>query len=100
MGSDAQGIAKYHAKWSPVSAVGYEYDPHNKLRHTTYWFETDGMSLSLSYSIFSHSPTTSSAADLSHSFLSQPTILHPSIHISAGGCRRGLADLQKKQNGP
>jgi DNA-directed RNA polymerase II subunit RPB3 len=21
--------------------VGYEYDPHNKLRHTTYWFETD-----------------------------------------------------------
>jgi hypothetical protein len=43
--ADSQGIAKYHAKWSPVSAVGYEYDPHNKLRHTTYWFETDGASL-------------------------------------------------------
>ena len=37
-----QGIAKYHSKWSPLSAVGFEYDPHNKLRHTTYWFETDG----------------------------------------------------------
>lgn len=45
-----QGIAKYHAKWSPLSAVGYEYDPHNKLRHTTYWYETDGMLL-FSFSI-------------------------------------------------
>ena len=22
--------------------MGFEYDPHNKLRHTSYWFETDG----------------------------------------------------------
>lgn len=38
----SQGIAKYHAKWQPLTAVGYEYDPYNKLRHTTYWFEKDG----------------------------------------------------------
>ena len=34
-----QGKALEHAKWSPVSAVGFEYDPYNKMRHTDLWFE-------------------------------------------------------------
>lgn len=34
-----QGRALEHAKWSPVSAVGFEYDPYNKLKHTDLWFE-------------------------------------------------------------
>lgn len=36
-----KGIAKTHAKWCPVTAVGFEYDSGNRKRDTEFWCSED-----------------------------------------------------------
>lgn len=36
-----KGTGKIHAKWCPVTAVGFEYDRENKTRETEYWCDGD-----------------------------------------------------------
>lgn len=54
-----KGIAKEHAKWAPTAAVGFEYDPHNNLRHVDYWYEEDPIKEWYVYIISLEGQTTS-----------------------------------------
>jgi len=72
--------------------VGYEYDPHNKLRHTTYWFETDGTYLFPPFP--SLQPTVLSSSALTVQFTS---LIH---NHTLSGRDRDLADQAEKAEWP
>ncbi len=36
-----KGRSKEDSKWQAVTAVVWDYDPHNKMHHTDFWYETN-----------------------------------------------------------
>ncbi|KAF9521008.1 hypothetical protein BS47DRAFT_1374550 [Hydnum rufescens UP504] len=94
-----KGIAKEHAKWSPCAAIAYEYDPHNKLRHTTHWFETDERAeWPLSHNAKEELPP---ADDEVFNYSAQPERFYLDVEtVGSLGPKevvnRGLAEMQKK----
>ncbi|KAF8735882.1 hypothetical protein AX14_001330 [Amanita brunnescens Koide BX004] len=94
-----KGIAKEHAKWSPCSAVSFEYDPHNRLRHTTYWFENDiKIEWPLSENAKEEEPQRD---DEPFDFNAQPTKFYFEIETDGSlgpqeVVMKGLAELQAK----
>ncbi|EJU04319.1 RBP11-like subunit of RNA polymerase [Dacryopinax primogenitus] len=95
-----KGIAKEHAKWSPCAAVGFEYDPHNKLRHTAYWYEVDEKA---EWPLSKNADEEAPPGDV-FDFTSIPDRFYFDVETTGSlapqeACLRGLAELQQKLAG-
>ena len=87
-----KGIAKEHAKWSPVTAIGWEYDPHNKLHHTDFWYEKDAMA----EWYVSHAPLSSCVVSGRAASSTKLTLTFSSLQAAEQICRPGRASPRRR----
>lgn len=95
-----KGIAKEHAKWCPTAAIGFEYDPYNKLKHLDYWYEKDPVEewpLSGNASWEGDAPTEGQRFD----YDAEPTQFYINVETVGGlepdACiQQGITALQQK----
>jgi len=100
-GRARQGIGRIHAKWQPVNLVSFEYDPDNRLRHTTYWSEGKIPSKEWPRSRFSQLAPDQLPEQLPYDYRLKADTFYMGFDVRAAGMNRARArELGRRLTGP
>lgn len=96
-----KGKGKKHAKWSPVTAVAFGYDPGNRLGHTKYWSEQD-VNREWPKEWFAQENTETQVEEKAMDYAEEPGVFYFNVEVVRGCLSpfqvlvRGLRALREK----